>query len=194
MVQPEKQPVLEDCSHYLIIRSKPEKIDKWHEFCCDHVHLSPIGVLHSTWKTFEEVNQSQPYLEITCGAWLIDWSRAVTDELISFRIDEKALQSRRWEKFEFDVAFVRNYQLFAFSCATVSDRSTCKNKLFEVHTRTKQLGGAEARVGLVCCHNFPDSLRSELEVERRDQRVAVFGRNDLGDLGQKILNWVKQNQ
>jgi hypothetical protein len=112
---------------------------------------------------------------------------------MSFRIDERASQSRRWEKFEFDVAFIRNYQLFALSCTTVSDRQTCKQKLFEANTRARQLGGIETRVGLVCCNDYPDSLRSELEVETRDRKIAVFGRQDLTNLGHKILNWVKQN-
>jgi predicted metalloenzyme YecM len=112
---------------------------------------------------------------------------------MSFRIDEQSSKNRRWEKFEFDVAFVRNYQLFAISCTTSGDRKTCKQKLFEAHARAKLLGGSEARVGLVCCNNHPDTLREELEVQKRDQRVAVFGRQDLSNLGQKILNWVKQN-
>lgn len=112
---------------------------------------------------------------------------------MSFRIDERASQSRRWEKFEFDVAFIHNYQLFALSCTTISDRQTCKQKLFEANTRARQLGGIETRVGLVCCNDYPDSLRSELEVETRDRKIAVFGRQDLSNLGQKILNWVKQN-
>ncbi|MCA6524287.1 MAG: DUF1887 family protein [Pseudanabaena sp. M090S1SP1A06QC] len=113
---------------------------------------------------------------------------------MSFRIDERASQSRRWEKFEFDVAFIRNCQLFALSCTTVSDRQTCKQKLFEANTRARQLGGIETRVGLVCCNDYPESLRSELEVETRDRKFAVFGRQDLSNLGQKVLNWVKQNQ
>lgn len=170
--------------------------------------LESMGATNQSLQLSQTCNHGFPSCTNVCewldGIWLEHYVLAQVQQIaksadiqeckMSFRIDEKASQSRRWEKFEFDVAFVRNYQLFALSCTTVSDRSTCKNKLFEAHTRAKQLGGAEARVGLVCCHNFPDSLRSELEVERRDQRVAVFGRNDLGDLGQKILNWVKQNQ
>lgn len=112
---------------------------------------------------------------------------------MSFRIDEQSSKNRRWEKFEFDVAFVRNYQLFAISCTTSGDRKTCKQKLFEAHARARQLGGTEARVGLVCCNNRPDTLKEELEVETRDRKIAVFGRQDLSNLGQKILNWVKQN-
>lgn len=94
MVQPEKQPVLEACSHYLIISSKPKEIDKWHEFCQDRGNLSPVAVIHSTLETFEEVNQSQPHLEITCGAWLIDRYRAVPDELLK-RV-QSLLLKRYW--------------------------------------------------------------------------------------------------
>jgi hypothetical protein len=112
---------------------------------------------------------------------------------MSFRIDETSSQSRRWEKFELDVAFVRNSQLFALSCTTASDRKICKQKLFEANTRARQLGGIEARVGLVCCNDYPDSLRAELEVEMRNRKLAVFGRQDLCSLGQKIQKWIQQN-
>jgi len=117
----------------------------------------------------------------------------IQESKMSFRIDEKSSQWRQWEKFEFDVAFVRNSQLFALSCTTTSDRRFCKQKLFEANTRARQLGGIEARVCLVCCNDYPDSLRSELEVETRDRKIAVLGRQDLGDLGQKIQRWVQQN-
>ena len=46
----------------------------------------------------------------------------------------------------------------------------------------RQLGGGEARVGLVCCHYKPDSLRSELEVAVRNQKIAVFEQRDLVSL------------
>jgi CRISPR-associated protein Csx3 len=82
MVQPEKQPILEACSHYLIVSSKLDEVIKWHEFCRDRVNLSTVAVIHSTLETCEEVNQSQPYLEMTCGAWLMGHSRAVPDELL----------------------------------------------------------------------------------------------------------------
>ena len=148
-------------------------------------------------------NSCKSLCEWLDGIWLehyvLDQVKKIAAKLdiqeckMSFRIDEQSSQNRRWEKFEFDVAFVRNYQLFAISCTTSGDRKTCKQKLFEAHARAKQLGGSEARVGLVCCNNHPDTLREELEVQKRDQRVAVFGRQDLSNLGQKILDWVKQN-
>ncbi|OIP68758.1 MAG: CRISPR-associated protein Csx3 [Oscillatoriales cyanobacterium CG2_30_44_21] len=82
MAQPEKQPILEACSHYLIITSDPDQVDKWYEFCRDRGNLSTVAVIHSTLDTSEEVTQSQPYLEMTCGAWLMGQPRAVPDELL----------------------------------------------------------------------------------------------------------------
>lgn len=67
-VQPEKQPILEACSHYLII-SRPEAIDSWHEFCRDRGNLKPLAVVRSTLEECEMIHQQQPYLEMTCGAW-----------------------------------------------------------------------------------------------------------------------------
>ena len=98
-----------------------------------------------------------------------------------------------WDRFEFDVAFVVYYQLFALSCSTAQSRSLCKQKLIEAHTRARQLGGAEARVGLVCVRDDTASLRSELEEAKRLRNVEVFGRHDLVDLAQKIGNWVGEN-
>ncbi len=70
MVQPEKQPILEACSHYLIISSRPEEVEKWHEFCRDRGNLQPVAVIHSTLEQQEIMHQQQPYLEITCGPWI----------------------------------------------------------------------------------------------------------------------------
>lgn len=82
MTQPEKQPILEACSHYLIISSKPDEVTKWHEFCRDRGNLSAVAVIHSTLETREEVNQSQPHLEMTCGAWLMGQPCNVPNELL----------------------------------------------------------------------------------------------------------------
>lgn len=82
MAQPEKQPILEACSHYLIISSDPDQVIKWHEFCRDRSNLAPIAVIHSTLEECEEITQSQPYLEITSGAWLMGMPRDIPDELL----------------------------------------------------------------------------------------------------------------
>lgn len=69
-VQPEKVPVVEACSHYLVISRDPAAIDPWHEFCRDRGNLQPLAVIHSTATQRLEIHRRQPYLEITCGPWL----------------------------------------------------------------------------------------------------------------------------
>jgi hypothetical protein len=74
----------------------------------------------------------------------------------------------------------------------VQYRKLCKQKLIEISERAEQLGGNEARIGLVCCRDDP-SLQSELEGSKRNFRVKVFGRADLKDLGRKIQAWVEMS-
>ncbi|NJL66200.1 MAG: DUF1887 family protein [Microcoleus sp. SM1_3_4] len=96
------------------------------------------------------------------------------------------------DKFEFDVAFTRGYQLFAISVSTTSDRKLCKGKLFEAYLRARQMGGDEARVALICCTDEPDTLKAELAV-LDSKKIAVFGRDDLMNLSNKIEKWIEQN-
>ncbi|MBE9227486.1 DUF1887 family protein [Phormidium sp. LEGE 05292] len=96
------------------------------------------------------------------------------------------------DKFEFDVAFTRGYQLFAISISTLSDRKRCKSKLFEAYIRARQMGGDEARVALICCTNEPDTLKAEMAL-LGDKKIAVFGRDDLINLSDKIEEWIKQS-
>lgn len=81
-VQPEKQPILEACSHYLIISSKPEEIPLWHEFCRDRGNLKPVAVIHSTLSECEIIHQQKPYLEITCGPWIRGQARQIPSVLL----------------------------------------------------------------------------------------------------------------
>lgn len=139
--------------------------------------------LDGTWlehDTLSHIQQVAPTLDIH-------------DSRVSFNIRDPMKPNQLWAKFEFDVAFSRHYQLFALSCTTSSSRAVCKQKLLEASVRARQLGGSEARVGLVCCYHRPDSLRSELEVATRNRKIAVFGRSDLRSLGKKIAEWVKWN-
>ncbi|EAW36942.1 hypothetical protein L8106_21047 [Lyngbya sp. PCC 8106] len=144
------------------------------------------------------------------GIWLehyvLKQVKELTQELqlgeskMSFVI--KKSQTYEGGVFEFDVAFMRSYQLFAISCTTSKDPKECKLKLFEAHTRAKQLGGDEARVALVCCcDNDPSKpqrldlwLKSQLEGAVRNPKIAVFLREDLPDLKKKIANWAKDNK
>ncbi len=94
--------------------------------------------------------------------------------------------------FEFDVAFMRSYQLFAISCTTSKDPKECKLKLFEAYTRAKQL---------CCCDNDNSKtphlsryLKSQLEGALSNRKIAVFLREDLPKLKEKIADWVKDNK
>jgi hypothetical protein len=139
------------------------------------------------------------------GIWLEHYTLAQVQSLnlapetasqklgLGFHIVQPEPHSPRYDKFEFDVAFMRGYHLFALSCTTGTTRKGCKQKLLEASIRSRQLGGSEARVALVCGYHRPEDLRAELEVMGRDKRVAVFGRQDWPQLGQKIAKWVKQN-
>jgi CRISPR-associated protein Csx3 len=69
-VQPEKQPILAACSHFLIISSDPQAIDPWVEFCRDRGNLDPVAILHSVLKPCLEIIRQQPWLELRCGPWL----------------------------------------------------------------------------------------------------------------------------
>lgn len=82
MVQPEKQPILEACTHYLIISSKPEAVEPWHEFCRDRGNLIPVAVIHSRLEPCETIHQEQPYLEITCGPWVRGGATGVPEVLL----------------------------------------------------------------------------------------------------------------
>ncbi|MBF2067076.1 MAG: CRISPR-associated protein Csx3 [Calothrix sp. C42_A2020_038] len=62
-----KNPVIEQCSHYIVISRYPEKIQEWHELCKDK--LQPLAVIHSVWEDKVEVLHTQPYLEIIAGKW-----------------------------------------------------------------------------------------------------------------------------
>ncbi len=112
---------------------------------------------------------------------------------LGFHIIPPEPQSPRYDKFEFDVAFMQGYHLFALSCTTGTTRKGCKQKLLEASIRSRQLGGSEARVALVCGYHRANDLRAELEVMGRDNKIAVFDRQDWPQLGQKIAEWVERN-
>ncbi|GAC1464553.1 MAG: hypothetical protein NVS2B14_09970 [Chamaesiphon sp.] len=94
MVQPEKQPMLEACTHYLIISSQPEAVDSWHEFCRDRGNLTPVAVIRSTLENCEVIKQHQPFLEITCGPWV--WDQKVSIPVILLECFQKLIQSGKF--------------------------------------------------------------------------------------------------
>lgn len=95
-------------------------------------------------------------------------------------------------RFEFDVAAIHGYQLFAFSCSTDTQRGLLKLKLFEAYIRARQLGGDEARVALVCCSDDPEELECEMKRDVDPEGcIRVFGRKHLGNLTEHIKTWIQ---
>lgn len=91
--------------------------------------------------------------------------------------------------FEVDVVALRGYQLFAVSCTLLSKVKDCKQKLFEMVLRARQLGGDEARIALVC--SADNREKQNLEDQLRDDRIAVFGKNDWANLEVGLRKWFR---
>jgi CRISPR-associated protein Csx3 len=62
-VDPQKQPILEACSHYLVVSRDPEAIPLWHEFCRDRGNLRCVAILHTS-PGPPQVPKDSPELEI----------------------------------------------------------------------------------------------------------------------------------
>lgn len=93
-------------------------------------------------------------------------------------------------KMEIDLAAVRGYQLFAISCKASKDKEACKEHLFEVYIRARQIGGDEARIGLICCYSDPAALQQEIEESWfTEGRVRIFGIKDLSELSAQLERW-----
>lgn len=80
--QLEKAPVVKQCTHYIVISSKPEKIQEWHELCGST--LTPILTIHSKLENCLSVLRQQPHLEVEAGPWL----RGKTQEIPNPLLDE----------------------------------------------------------------------------------------------------------
>ena len=63
--QPEKQPLLAECTHYVVISRFAEAVESWHK-CCD---VTPLAVVHSVLDPVQKVIRRSPFLEITAGPW-----------------------------------------------------------------------------------------------------------------------------
>lgn len=99
------------------------------------------------------------------------------------------------ERFEFDISFLRGYQLFGISCATSAKRADCKRKLIEADLRVKQLGGSEARTALVCCYKDAEDLKEEIRLMGIDPKIEVFDRSNLDPdrFSTKLEAWIQRN-
>ncbi|MDY7006108.1 MAG: DUF1887 family CARF protein [Cyanobacteriota bacterium] len=150
-------------------------------------------------KGFDSCTQVCEWLD---GTWLesyvlqevqkIQNEFGIKESMMSFHIKLKNFKDK--DRFEFDVAFIKGYQLFVISCTTSNNKSLCKEKLFEAHLRARQLGGDEARVALVCCFHEPEWIEKDLEFAIKDRKIKVFGKDDLMGLADGIADWIELNQ
>ena len=81
-VQPEKIPLLEACSHYLVISSNADEVQPWHEFCRDRGNLTLIAVVNTVGEECEIIHQKEPFLELNLGDWVRDQPRSIPAPLI----------------------------------------------------------------------------------------------------------------
>ena len=99
MVQPEKRSILEACTHYLIISSKLEEVQPWHDFCAGEGGLKPVAVIHSMLETRCEILQQAPFLEMVSGPWVMGKTQEVPevlkDAIARICISDPASQKRR---------------------------------------------------------------------------------------------------
>lgn len=134
-----------------------------------------------------------------CGKWFEgEWLDSyVLDQVLAlkdrpgnpYHIGDTAcdIQATGPQDVQIDVAFMRGYQLFAIACTT--DKSLAKSKLLEAVVRAEQLGGAEARVALVCSADTSTSLKAEVE-DLLAKKVAVFGAAQLPQLQNELSDWI----
>ncbi|NEP57873.1 MAG: hypothetical protein F6K31_12755 [Symploca sp. SIO2G7] len=136
------------------------------------------------------------------GVWLEDYvlgriekiknehNGLIDDFGMSFDFDKKS----NIAEFEFDIAFLRGYQLFAISCTTDTKPALCKLKLFEAYRRAKQLGGDEARVALVCfcCAANTKKVKDDFLAQVNDPKVKIFGINDIDSIFDSMKKWIHE--
>ncbi|CAG0979978.1 hypothetical protein ANRL3_02071 [Anaerolineae bacterium] len=97
------------------------------------------------------------------------------------------------DTFELDITFTIGYQLYAISCIATDDKPDAKEHWMEIFVRARQIGGDEARIGLVTCYDDP--ARVQKEIERKWDaagKLRVFGRGDLGNLKSEMETWLEQ--
>jgi CRISPR-associated protein Csx3 len=78
--EPVKLPVIEQCTHYIVISHDPNKIQEWQTLC--NPLLKPLIIIHSVLEERLEVLQTEPYLEVIAGPWIRDQKCHVPDLLL----------------------------------------------------------------------------------------------------------------
>ncbi|MGB3401206.1 MAG: CRISPR-associated protein Csx3 [Microcoleaceae cyanobacterium] len=80
-VQEHKLPVLQQCSHYIIISREREKVIEWQNFFGQS--LKPLIVIHSVLEERLEILQTDPFLEVVAGPWITGKTVRVPDVILA---------------------------------------------------------------------------------------------------------------
>jgi hypothetical protein len=141
-------------------------------------------------------------IEFLDGKWLELYVYKVLIEKISDKNIAKyinwEIKKSEWQspnqKFELDIILIKGYQLIGISCTTSDRKFLCKSKGFEIFTRTRQIGGEEARAVLITMLPDPKDLQGELEIDTGGrENILVLGANDLKEdvLVEKICYFIE---
>ena len=179
----------------------------------NNTHLEPV------WTVLQNVCDDQPTpdalaqkldLSLTSvvnwlqGDWLEDYafqalSKAM-QEILGAAVSVNAycgknLKAKQSQirKIELDLAAVLGYQFFAISCkAKDLGKTEDKLALFEAYVRAAQLGGDEARTGLVCCSTDPGAVEKDVaDGWDAEGKIKVFGMGQLLNLKNEFQAWLE---
>lgn len=84
-IQPEKLPLVQQCTHYIVISRDPTPVQAWHNFC--QPALNPLFVVHSVRETQQVVQQTEPWLEAIVGPWNAGETLTIPDFLLRAILD-----------------------------------------------------------------------------------------------------------
>lgn len=142
---------------------------------------------------FKNAGQLAKFLD---GGWLEHFCLAALNNIKEKGLIQEVLiniESREPNphRFELDVVAMKGYQLFVLSCTTSTERGLNKSKLFEAFARSRQIGGEEARFGVVSAYPAAAELEKELrESWQSESAIRVFGPDCLPDLEGYLAAWI----
>lgn len=131
------------------------------------------------------------------GDWFEDYVWTALDDVANrLNLDQRALSMEfkrpGADPMEIDILAIHGYQLFAITCAATNLKERAKEHFLEMLVRARQLGGDEARFGLVCLYKDADRLKRELAEERDIAgKIMVFGSGHLANLAGHLEQWVR---
>lgn len=104
------------------------------------------------------------------GGWFEYWCGELVKNIAEDGTVSIDIQCKRDDEtgreFQIDVALVHGHRLYVISCTTEAEHiPICKNKLFEVGIRARQLGGDLARAAMVCLLYGKPKNRNELKMD-----------------------------